>query len=189
MNEYIEQAKEGIEDAGHKADSYGSARSIAVMIAALAAMLALAEMGEKAAQNSYLTNHIQATDDWSFFQAKTIRAEMNRLQAELLESQPNGTDPAVLKRIAATRANVDRLNNEPDTGRIALQDKARRSEHIRDAAFHSYHLFELVVGILQIAIVLASVSVVTRVSRLAVAAAVMGVGAALFGVMVALHLI
>ncbi|MBU6499228.1 MAG: DUF4337 family protein, partial [Rhodospirillales bacterium] len=58
--------------------------------------------------------------------------------------------------------------------------------HARDHQFHRYHLFEIVVGALQIAIVLASVSVVTRVNLLAVGAGLLGGGAGLFGLAVAL---
>ena len=59
MSETIEPAKEGLHHAHHaSAHSDSLARRIAVVIAALAAALALAEMGEKGAQNSYLTHHI-----------------------------------------------------------------------------------------------------------------------------------
>ena len=53
-----------------------SARRIAVLIAVLAAALALAEMGEKGAQNAYLTHHIAVSDDWAFYQAKNVRATL-----------------------------------------------------------------------------------------------------------------
>jgi len=50
-------------------------------------------------------------------------------------------------------------------GMKQLGERAKGQEAERDAAFHRYHEFELVVGALQIAIVLASVSVVTRGHR------------------------
>ena len=56
----------------------------------------------------------------------------------------------------------------------------------RDAAFHRYHRFELVVGALQIAIVLASVAVVTRILALAIGAGVIGAIAAGFALFVGL---
>ena len=66
-----------------------------------------------------------------------------------------------------------------------LAERAKSQEAARDAAFHRYHEFELVVGALQIAIVLASVAVVTRVTALALGAAAVGTIAAVFGVLVA----
>jgi hypothetical protein len=189
MSDSLETAKQAIEGAeeteAERKD--GSARNVAVLIAALAATLALAEMGEKAAQNDYLTHHIQASDDWNFYQAKTIRSNFYSLQAETLESLPTAADPAVRKRIDAALAQSKRLDDDEQTlGRKQLMEKAHASERDRDRAFHRFHLFEAVVGVLEIAIVLASVSVVTRVRQLALGAAVLGGAAALFGLAEAL---
>ena len=184
MSDSIDRAKEAIDGAGEAGERQhdSSARTVAVLIAALAAALALAEMGEKAAQNDYLTHHIQASDDWNFYQAKTIRSNAYRVEAETLESLPAAGDPEVRKRIDAALAQADRLDDDETTlGRKQLTAKAHASESDRDRAFHRFHLFEAVVGALEIAIVLASVSVVTRVRQLALGAAVLGGVAALFG--------
>jgi DNA polymerase III epsilon subunit-like protein len=191
MSESIDTAKEAIEGAQEAEEKQrdGSARNVAVLIAALAAALALAEMGEKGAQNDYLTHHIQASDDWNFYQAKTIRSNVYSVEADTLESQPTAADPAVRKRIDAARAQAKRLDDDEKTlGRKQLMEKARESEELRDHAFHRFHLFELVVGALEISIVLASVSVVTRVRPLALGAVVLGGGASLFGLAEALNL-
>jgi hypothetical protein len=184
MSDDIETAKEAIEGA-HHAEAHrqdGSARNIAVLIAALAAALALSDMAEKSAQNAYLTHHIQAADDWNFYQAKNVRSNLYALQADMLESLPGAADPAVRKRIDAARAEAKRLDDdEKSLGRKQLAVKAHASEQARDEAFHRFHLFEVVVGALQISIVLASVSVVTRVRLLALVAGVLGGGASLFG--------
>jgi hypothetical protein len=182
MAETLEIAKENLEHAAHGHND-GSARKIAMLVAALAAGLALAEIGEKAAQNSYLTHHIQASDDWAFFQAKTIRMNMYAMFADTWEAQP-GADP---KKIAGARANAERMNDDPKAGdgRKQLMEKARTSEATREAAFHRYHFFELAVGGLQISIVLASIAVVTRVTALAWGAAALGLAAGAFAVLTA----
>ena len=192
MSESIDRATEAIEDANdaeeHQQD--GSARNVAVLIAALAAALALSEMAEKGAQNDFLTFHVQATDDWNFYQAKTIRSTVYSVEADTLESLPSAADPEVRKRIDAARAQAKRLDDDEKTlGRKQLMEKAHASEEMRQAAFERFHLFEAVVGALEIAIVLASVSVVTRVRQLAIGAAVLGVVAALFGLSEALNLV
>jgi hypothetical protein len=135
-------------------------------------------MGEKAAQNAYLTHHIQATDDWAFYQAKTIRMNMYAMFADTWEAIP-GADA---KKVAAARTSAARMDDDPQAGngRKQLTDKAKASEAGRETAFHRYHYFELAVGGLQIAIVLASVSVVTRVKALAVGAGILGVAAGAF---------
>jgi hypothetical protein len=67
-----------------------------------------------------------------------------------------------------------------------LAERAGAGQALRDEAFHRYHEFELVVGALQIAIVLASVAVVTRIVALAVGAGIIGIVAAGFGLLIAL---
>ncbi|CAH2600063.1 conserved protein of unknown function [Rhodovastum atsumiense] len=187
-----ELAKDGIEHAhgGGHAHGDSGARRVAVLIAVLAAMLAIAEMGEKGSQNAYLTHHIQAADNWAFFQAKNIRATVQRAAAEVMDSLPNADD-TVHKRAEAARTEAARLRDDPVAGDGSKQiaEKAKAEEHQREVAFHRYHLFELVVGALQIAIVLASVSVVTRVMPLAWSAGAIGGVAGLFGLAVAAGLV
>jgi hypothetical protein len=55
---------------------------------------------------------------------------------------------------------------------------AKEKEVARDAAEHRYHSYEYAVGALEIAIVLASVSVITRMRPLTVGAAAVGATAA-----------
>jgi hypothetical protein len=187
-----EHAKEAIEHAnhgaGHAPDPF--ARNVAVLVAVLAAALALFEMGEKAAQNAYLTHHITASDDWAFYQAKNIRSTVYALHADLLETLAPPTDAAARARIAAARAEARRLDDDEKTqGRKQLGAKAQASERARETAFHRYHLFEGVVGALQIAIVLASAAIVARARPLAWLSALLGAGAGVMGAAVALHLI
>jgi hypothetical protein len=184
MSDSIDTAKEAIE----KAEGHDD-RRIAVLVAALAVALALVGMARSSAQNDYLTQHIQASDDWNFYQAKNIRSNLYQLQAETLDSLPAGNDPAVRKRIDEWRAQAKRLDDDEKTeGRKQLLAKAHASEALRDRAFHRFHLYEWATGALEIAIVLASVSVVTRVRTLAVIAAILGGGASLFGLTEALEL-
>lgn len=193
MGEHLEIAKEHMEHAGHAAHGGhggghddGSARYTAMLVAVLAAALALCEMGEKGAQNAYLTHHIKASDDWAVYQTKTVRMNMYAMFADTWEATP-GFDE---KKIAAARANAKRMDDEPGgNGRKQMEKIAKESEHEREEAFHRYHSFEFSVGGLQIAIVLASVSVVTRVKALAMVAGVMGAGAVAYAAAAMLHLV
>jgi uncharacterized protein (UPF0297 family) len=191
MSDDIDMAKEGIESAHHHAEhapegdpSGGWARQAALLIAFLAAALALSEMGSKNKQNEYLTHHITASDDWNFYQAKTIRANLYNQEADLLSSLPNAGDPATVKRVDDARAIAKRLEDDEKTqGRKQLMAKAQASEKLRDHAFHELHLYEYAVGALQIAIVLASVSVVTRQRVFVYVAALLGGVAGLFALL------
>jgi hypothetical protein len=190
MSDSIEHAREGIHEAHHAQALHSdtTARRIAVLIAVLAACLALAEMAEKGAQNEYLTHHIALSDDWAFYQAKNQRATLLTVEAGILGNLPNAADAGPQAEIKRARETEARLRDEPQTGEgmKQLAERAKGQEAARDVAFHRYHEFELVVGALQIAIVLASVSVVTRVVALAFGAGAIGAIATAFGVLVAI---
>ena len=188
MSDSIEHAREGLEHASHAPDhSDTRARRIAVLIAALAAALAIAEIGEKAAQNAYLTHHIALSDDWAFYQAKNDRATIWTATISVLTNLPNATDPGPQAAVKNAAESAARLRDEPQgEGMKQLAERANAHQDARDEAFHRYHAFEFVVGALQLAIVLASVSVVTRMLALAIGAGAIGAAAAAFGVAIAL---
>ncbi len=174
MSESLERAHETIhEHAGHS-DRW--ARGVAVLVSFLAAALALTEIGGKAAQNAYLTHHVERSNDWAFFQAKNLRAVVRTSEADMLASLPNAADPAIQARIKDAKDYIDRMRDDPagGDGMKQLEVKAREQEIARDEVFERYHYYEYAVGALEIAIVLASVSVVTRMRPLAFGAAVIG---------------
>jgi hypothetical protein len=189
MSDTIEHAREGIHEAHHADVLHGdsTARRVAVLIAVLAAVLALAEIGEKGAQNEYLTHHVALADDWAFYQAKNLRAAVLAAEAGILGNLPNAAEAGPQAEIKRARETEARMRDEPQgDGMKQLAERAKAQEAARDEAFHRYHEFELVVGALQIAIVLASVAVVTRITALAVGAGVIGAVAAGFGLLVVL---
>jgi hypothetical protein len=80
----------------------GSNKNIAILIAVLAAFLAIAETGAKSSQTAVLTEHVEATNQWAFFQAKTVRQTVLRTAAEELEAQykdAGNMPPAVKPRL------------------------------------------------------------------------------------------
>ncbi|MBM3537742.1 MAG: DUF4337 domain-containing protein [Alphaproteobacteria bacterium] len=160
----------------------GSNKRIAIMIAALAALLALSESAGKSAQTAALGHHIEASNLWAFFQAKTIRQTTLRTAAETLEADAAeglsaAKAEAFKKRIDAWRATAQRYESEPETneGRRELMARARNTESLRDKALAAYHQFEFGSAAFQIGIVLASASVITGAIWLALSAGVLGV--------------
>jgi hypothetical protein len=184
----MERAHETIhEHAGH-ADPW--ARNVAVLVSMLAAVLALTEIGGKAAQTAYLTHHVTLSNDWAFYQAKNLRSVVRTSEATLLASLPSAGDPAVQTRIKAARDYAAKERDDPDGGEgmKQLAEKAQVQEVERDAAAERYHHFEYAIGGLEVAIVLASVSVVTRMRSMTVGAAIIGALAAVVSAGVALNL-
>lgn len=165
-------------------------RQMAVLIAALAACLALAEMGQKKAATEYLTRHITLSDTYAFMQAKNIRAGIMITAADTIDSTP-GINDAAHQRVAALRGEAGRLLNDPKTGegRAQLLERSKQETELRDHAHHKSEMFEFATGSLQIAIVLASVSIVTRTRYLSLAGGIVGGLASLFALAVAVGMV
>jgi hypothetical protein len=188
MSDQMERAHETIEEHGGHSDPW--ARGVAVLVSFLAAALALSEIGGKAAQNAYLTHHIALSNDWAFYQAKNLRSVMRTSEADLLASLPNAAEPAVQARIKEATEYAARMRDDPQGGEgmKQLAVTAKQQEIDRDEAEHRYHSYEYAVGALEIAIVLASVSVVTRMRPLTLGAGAIGAIATLASLGIALNL-
>lgn len=187
MVDPVETAHEQLEEATERpgeADPWP--RRMAVVVSCLAVSLALADLGAKSSQTAYLTGHIDASDTWNAYQAKNLRATLWTSQVEVLRSLPDANSPAIQDRIKAATAEAARMHDEPSSGdgMKQLQAKAEDAQRERDHAFHTYHGYEHTSGALEICIVLASVSVVTRIRLLGLAAATIGGLAGLYGLTV-----
>ncbi|MHB1937776.1 MAG: DUF4337 domain-containing protein [Acidobacteriaceae bacterium] len=183
MSEEFEQAHASLEHATEGHVSGRGNRRAAIIIAVMAAVLALTEFAEKDAQTSYLSNHILASDTWAQYQAKSIRRTMLSAEVEMLESGPRAaTDPAIEGRIATARARADRMRSEPGAdGMKQLMERAHAIEQRRDREQHRKDILEAASGGLQIAIVLASISVVVDLPLLMWGAIALGLVSALYG--------
>ena len=184
MSEQFEQAQEHLEHAAHEHGGSTSHTRAAIIIGIMAAVLAITEFVAKDAQTDYLTNHIAASDTWAQYQAKSVRRTILTAQADLLESMPATSDPAVKKRIADARANAERMRSEPGAdGMEQLADKAHEQEHERDHAMHRNHMLEIASGGLQIAIVLASISVVINLPAFMLVSVLVGGASAIYALL------
>jgi len=164
MRERHEAIQEAVQSHGN--------RRVALLIAVLAAFLAVTEMRGKGAQLESLAANIEAANLWSFFQAKTIRQTTLRTAAEELETVGGALPPdraeAIAKRVQAWRETAGRYETEPSTneGRKELIARAKNAEAQRDRALSAYHLYEYGAAGLQLAIVLASASLIAGVAWL-----------------------
>jgi hypothetical protein len=145
-----------------------SNKKVAMLIAVLALVLAISETLGKSAQTAALSLNIEASNLWSFFQAKTIRSTVLKTAAEEHEAQlPGVANKKVLeqmdRQIAAWKKTIARYDTEPETneGRKELAARAKAAELKRDTSLSAYHHFEIASAAVQIAIVLASATVIT----------------------------
>jgi len=110
-----------------------SNKKIALLIAVLALVLAISETLGKGAQTSALSYNIEASNLWSFFQAKTIRMTQVRTAAEAAELSAADAradaKAALEKQIDAWKKTAARYDSEPETqeGRKELAARAINS--------------------------------------------------------------
>jgi hypothetical protein len=160
----------------------GSNKTIALLISVLALFLALSETLGKSAQTDAISQNVEASNLWAFFQAKTIRMTVVRTAGENAELQraslPEGgpVADAVAKRVDAWSKTAARWDSEPETGegRKELAARAKEAEKRRDTSLARYHHYELGSAAFQIGIVLASAMLITGIAALAWFAAGLG---------------
>ena len=180
-------AGHGVEHDIHDASS----KRIAIFITVIGLFLAIAETMAKGAQTQSIASNVESSNLWSFYQAKTIRQTTLRTAAEQMEVDVAlAKDPAVkerlTKRVAEWKADVERYQSEPKTnakhenvgeGRKELSARAIAAEAKRDTFMEKYHCFEIASAALQIAIVMASVYLLTHIVYLLwMASGLVGIG-------------
>jgi hypothetical protein len=195
-------AHESMEHAEHAHHaSHSDNKRIALLIALLALFLALSETMGKSAQTDALSQNIEASNLWAFFQAKTVRMTVVRTAAENLDIELQKEADAAFKatagkRVESWRATEKRYDDEPETNEVRKQlvVRAKKAEEKRDLALARYHHYEMASAAFQIGIVLASATIITGMVLLswgAIALAVIGVGFTAIGLFAphAVHLL
>jgi hypothetical protein len=191
-------AHESLEQSEHAQEASGENKRIALMIAIIALCLALSETLGKGAQTESISKNIEAANLWSFFQAKTIRRTAVQTAAEGLKiTAPSIADEAqraaAMKQVDDWQKTAARYRSEPETseGTEQLAERAKHAEEERDTSLAKYHNFEIASAAFQIAIVLASATIITGMITLAWISGLLtlcGIGFSVLG-MVAPHLV
>jgi hypothetical protein len=165
---------ESMEQADHTKEAARENRKIALLIAVIALCLALSETLGKGAQTESISKNVEASDLWSFYQAKTIRRTVVQTVAEQTKAflgavSDEAARAAAQKQIEDWQRTAARYGSEPETGEGSqqLSARAKQAEEERDLAMARYHHFELGSAAFQIAIVLASATIITGILALA----------------------
>jgi len=125
-----------------------------------------------------LLNQTQASDQWAFFQAKSIKGNLYAMQKEQLELQlvilgpaaPAGVRAALTARIAASSQRVQKYEQEQSQ----IKADAEALEKSRDLSKRHQAAFGVAVIFLQITILLSSVAALMKRRPLWYAALVLG---------------
>ena len=145
-------------------------RWIGVYVGVLATLLAICTMGGGNATKDATRANIEAASLWAFFQAKIVRRTVATVAADDLDLQLQTNNAmsgdgrkAVEEKIKAYRAEAARLTSDKktNTGIDELFVRANDMEKERDVALRKDPYFDVAQALLQIAIVLASVALIT----------------------------
>jgi hypothetical protein len=180
-------AHESMEHAEHAEHAAGGNRKIALLIAVIALFLSLSETLGKGAQTEAISKNVEASNLWAFFQAKSIRRTTVQTAAEGLKITSALLSDEALKAAAAKQLDdwqktAARYRSEPETGEGSeqLAARAKHAEEERDLAAAKYHHFEVASAAFQIAIVLASATIITGILALATVSGVLALAGIAF---------
>ncbi len=162
------EAHEQMEHAEHAEHAAHTNKRIALLIAVLALFLSFSETLGKSAQTEAISENVESSNLWAFFQAKTVRMTLVRTAAEEMKIAAAAAGDAAAraamdKQIDAWQKTAARYESEPETneGRKELSARAKEAQERRDLALAKYHHYELASAAFQIGIVLASAAVIT----------------------------
>ena len=104
----------------------------------------------------------QASDQWAFFQAKSIKSYMYQMQKENLELKlkdlPRGTAKETVNSYQGKIADYTKKIDKYEQEKTEIQDKAKKLESVRDEAQKHSQAFGMAIIFLQIAILLSSIA-------------------------------
>ena len=162
----IEELTDPNKDDGEKQ----RAKWIGIYIAILAVLLATCNMGGNNATKDASEANLDATNLWAFFQAKNIRRTHYMMWEDDLERQlaekpdmPAELRAAIDKHLAEYKGRIAKFTSdkERNEGLDELFVRAKAMEKVRDLALERDPYFDYGMAFLQIAIVMASVAIVT----------------------------
>ncbi|HVC50697.1 MAG TPA: DUF4337 domain-containing protein [Stellaceae bacterium] len=154
---------------GHRdAPPDGLRKFAGIYLGVVAMLLAIATLGGGAATKELLSANIHASDTYAYYQAKYLRQVQYQTAADLLEAGFGAGNDKAQALIKHYRELAARYESEPATanGKKELLALAKHWEARRDEAAARNPNFEFAEALLQIAIVLGSVSIVASSRRL-----------------------
>lgn len=175
-----------IDDLGKDGKSFSERtrdKLIGVYIGVLAVVLAICAMGGDNADQDAMLANVESSNTWAFFQAKNMRRHALRLQVDDFEAMlaanpalPEAAAKTINDKIAAYRAKEKELTSEPATGEglDELFVKGKALEKVRDEALQRGPYFDYGQALLQIAIVLASIAIISGGNALLIGSIVLG---------------
>ena len=140
-------------------------RRVALTTAIYAVVLAIASLGGNNATKEMLLAQQQASDLWAFYQAKAIREHQYRAQKQRLEvdlaERGSAMKPEGRKKFEALMTNFAEEEKRYNAEKKEIEKDAKKLEHERDVNRTKDPYFDFGEALLQIAIVMSSISILS----------------------------
>jgi hypothetical protein len=162
IHEFSETLKEGAER---------SLTNVSLTIAVLAVLLALVTVLGHREHTEAVLQQTRAADQWNEYQARKLRVQQTQIAVDLLSLEPSANAAATQAKLTGYKAQIAKWQPEVDQD----SEKARELEVDVDRAEHRAARFDLGEALLQIAIVLASITLLTRHHRYVVAGGLLAI--------------
>jgi len=137
------------EHAHHEKDTFVSAVALSTAIIAAFAAVASLLAGDHA--NEAMISQLQSSDQWAFFQAKSIKAAVLTAKTSLLEAQGQKVDPKDEAKIKQYEEEQKDIKKEAETKGHEAEDHLARHKLLASG-----------VTLLQIAIAVGAISALTK---------------------------
>ena len=148
----------------HERGGQTFSRRVALTTAIYAIVLSIAALGGNNAAKEMLLAQQQSSDQWAFYQAKVIREHQYRGQKMVLETQlaePSTVRGAEREKLAALAAKFAEEEKRYGAEKKDIEKDAKKLEAVRDRHRERHPYFEFGEVFLQVAIVSASVSILS----------------------------
>jgi hypothetical protein len=140
-------------------------RTVALATAVYAVVLAITALGGSNAMKEMLLAQQQASDQWAFYQAKVIREQqyhVERLRVEVeLAERGASMAPEARQQYVALLAQVTAEEKRYNTEKKVIEQEAKALEQQRDLNREKDPYFDFAEVLLQIAIVMSSIAILS----------------------------
>jgi hypothetical protein len=163
IDEFSKEMKEGGES---------GMKRVSLLISVLAVLVAMVTVLGHRTHTEAVLSQTRAADQWNEYQAKKIRQGQISVAADLLSLQPSSNDAAVQKKLADYKAHIAKWNDDlakEQQEATNLETEVKLNE--RRAA-----RYDLAEALLEIGVVLSSITLLTRQSHYYLIGTALGIG-------------
>ena len=150
--------------ADEKKETWLNYLALTTVIFAVCATLATFKGGSYSTRS--VMSQSQSSDEWAFYQAKSIKSYMYQMQKEAFELKfldlPKSTTDEVINAYKGKIADYQKKIDKYEVEKSEIQEKAKKLENVRDDFQKHAQAFGMATIFLQIAILLSSIAALLK---------------------------